>query len=48
MGNHSIQIYFDKEKNSNTQPKYITFDAYGTLVNFQLSEITLETLRDQA
>jgi 2-haloacid dehalogenase len=29
-------------------PKYITFDAYGTLVNFQLSKATKEILGDRA
>jgi 2-haloacid dehalogenase len=28
-------------------PKYITFDAYGTLVNFQLSKATREVLGDR-
>ena len=28
-------------------PKYITFDAYGTLVNFQLSRVTREILGDR-
>jgi 2-haloacid dehalogenase len=29
-------------------PKYITFDAYGTLVKFQLSKATLDLLGDRA
>jgi 2-haloacid dehalogenase len=29
-------------------PKYITFDAYGTLVNFQLSRVTREILGERA
>ncbi len=32
----------------NKLPKYITFDAYGTLINFQLGKITLEVLGDRA
>jgi 2-haloacid dehalogenase len=32
----------------NKLPKYITFDAYGTLVNFQLSKVTLEILDGRA
>ncbi len=32
----------------NKFPKYITFDAYGTLVNFQLSRVTREILGDRA
>ena len=28
-------------------PKYITFDAYGTLVNFDLSRVTLEILGER-
>jgi 2-haloacid dehalogenase len=29
-------------------PKYITFDAYGTLINFQLNEVTLDILGERA
>jgi 2-haloacid dehalogenase len=29
-------------------PKFITFDAYGTLVNFQLSKATLDVLGERA
>ena len=29
-------------------PKYITFDAYGTLVNFEMSKVTLQILGDRA
>jgi 2-haloacid dehalogenase len=32
----------------NKLPKFITFDAYGTLVNFQLSKVTLDILGDRA
>jgi 2-haloacid dehalogenase len=31
----------------NELPKFITFDAYGTLVNFQLSRVTKEVLGDR-
>lgn len=32
----------------NKLPKYITFDAYGTLVNFQMSKATLDILGERA
>lgn len=32
----------------NKLPKFITFDAYGTLVDFQMSKTTLEILGDRA
>lgn len=31
----------------NKLPKYLTFDAYGTLVNFQLNKVTREILGDR-
>ncbi len=32
----------------NKLPKYITFDAYGTLINFEMNKVTLEILGDRA
>ncbi|OGO31445.1 MAG: haloacid dehalogenase, type II [Chloroflexi bacterium RBG_16_54_11] len=32
----------------NKLPKFITFDAYGTLINFQLGKATLDVLGDRA
>ena len=29
-------------------PKYITFDAYGTLVNFEMTKVTMQILGDRA
>ena len=29
-------------------PKYITFDAYGTLVNFEMTKVTMQILGERA